>query len=116
MKVRNFLNANLKDEPNCHQGEGVLKHISLFEDEDFESKLRFINYTILPPGTSIGVHGHRNDEETYIVLEGNGTMMVDGELKEVIPGDVIVNKPYGTHGLANNSEAELKILVFEVGI
>jgi uncharacterized cupin superfamily protein len=116
MDIRNFLNASLKDEPKCHDGEGVLKHISLFGSGDFSSKLRFINYTILPPGTSIGVHRHGNDEELYVILEGQGLMEVDGEKKEVKAGDIILNKPYGEHGLTNNSFADLKVLVFEVGI
>ncbi|HEY5561508.1 MAG TPA: cupin domain-containing protein [Clostridiaceae bacterium] len=116
MPIRNFLKANLGDEPNCHGGEGVLKHISLYEDKDLLSKLRFINYTILPAGTSIGLHGHGNDEEIYIILEGQGIMEVDGEEKAVSPGDVILNKPYGEHGLKNNSNSDLKILVFEAGV
>jgi hypothetical protein len=28
---------------------------------------------------------------------------------------LIPNRPYGEHGLANDGEAELKLLVFEVG-
>ncbi|EKQ56501.1 MULTISPECIES: cupin domain-containing protein [unclassified Clostridium] len=116
MNVRNFLNSNMKDEPNCHDGQGILKHISLFDDEDFSSKLRFINYTILPAGTSIGLHTHSNDEEIYMILEGQGLMTVDDESKQVQQGDVIVNKTFGSHELINNSSDDLKILVFEVGI
>lgn len=116
MPIRNFLKANLGDEPNCHGGVGVLKHISLYEDNDFSSKLRFINYTTLPSGTTIGIHEHGNDEEIYIILEGQGIIKVDGEEKDVFPGDVILNKPYGEHGLRNNCKENLKILVFEVEI
>lgn len=116
MDIRSFKNANLKDEPNCHGGEGVLRHISLFDKVDFSSKLRFINYTILPPRTSIGVHKHGNDEEIYVILDGRGLMIVDGEEKEVSAGDIIINKPYGQHGLMNNSDEDLRIFVFEVGI
>lgn len=68
----------------------------------------------MPAGTSIGDHKHGDDEELYIVLEGSGVMLVDGEIKEVHAGDIIVNKPFGSHALNNNSNADLKILVMEV--
>lgn len=114
MEIRNFLNAELEDLENCHKGVGTLKHTSLFKGSDFNTNIRFLNYTILPPDTTIGIHKHGNDQELYIILEGNGLMIVDGESRNVSAGDVIVNKPYGTHGLSNNSNEDLKILVMEV--
>ena len=41
-------------------------------------------------------------------------LTVNGETSEVTAGDVIVNKPGWSHGLENNSDSPLKILVFEV--
>lgn len=111
--IRNFLKAQLEDLDRCHEGIGTLKHVSLFNDSDFKTNLHFINYTVLPPHTTIGLHPHGNDEELYIVLEGRGVMTLDGQEYEVQAGDVIVNKPFGTHGLANNCEEDLKILVLE---
>jgi quercetin dioxygenase-like cupin family protein len=114
MEVRNFLKAELENLENCHRGVGTLRHTSLFKGSEFNTNIRFMNYTILPPGTTIGIHKHKDDEELYIILEGNGTMTVDGETRAVSAGDVIVNKPFGTHGLSNNSNEDLKILVMEV--
>lgn len=34
-------------------------------------------------------HTHRKQEEVYIVIEGNGTLLVDEELVPLIPGDII---------------------------
>jgi uncharacterized cupin superfamily protein len=116
MDIRNYLSANLLDETNCHGGNGTLQNISLFKDNYFATGLRFINYAVLLPNTTIGVHRHGNDEEVYVILEGSGVMFVDGETKDVKVGDVIVNKTYGVHGLENNSSKDLKILVFEVAI
>lgn len=116
MNVRNFLTQPLEKLEHCHDGKGVLNHISLFGSCDFTTNIEFINYTILLPGTSIGEHKHGNDEELYIILEGTGLMNVDGETRLVNAGDIIVNKPFGTHGLENNSERDLKILVIGVCI
>ena len=115
MPVRNFLAAPLEDLPRCHGGGGVLRHVSLFQEGDFQSGLRFLNYTVLPPGASIGLHRHGDDEEIYVVLQGKGIMTVDGEAREVAAGDVILNSPLGEHGLINNAAEDLRILVFEVG-
>ena len=116
MTIRNFLQSPLEDLPNCHDGVGVLKNITLFSGQDFQSPLRFLNYTVLPPETSIGLHTHGNDEEIYIVLEGEGQMSLDGAIFPVQAGSVILNRPYGSHGLKNTGSDEMKVLVFETGI
>lgn len=41
-------------------------------------------------------------------------MTVNGQAREISAGDVILNKPHWSHGLENNSDTDLKILVFEV--
>jgi len=111
--IRNFYEINPKSENNCHDGEGIIKVVEIFDS--FATKMQYFHYTVLPPGTSIGVHRHENDEEFYVVLEGFGEMEVDGVKRSVSAGDVIMNKPFGTHGLKNTSgSVDLKILVFEV--
>jgi mannose-6-phosphate isomerase-like protein (cupin superfamily) len=116
MSIKNFLDEPLKPNENCHGGTGVLQHVELFKKDEFKSNLRFINYTILPPGTSIGEHKHGNNEEAYVILEGNGIMSLEDEKYDVKPGSVIINKPYGTHGLLNNGSKDMKVLVFEVAM
>lgn len=113
MQIKNFLEMTLEDLPNCHEGEGILKHIEVFSGEEFDTNIRFFNYTILPPGTSIGNHKHGNDEEIYIVLEGEGIFYMDEKEYPVRAGSIMKNNPYGIHGLRNTGDAELKILVFE---
>jgi uncharacterized cupin superfamily protein len=116
MNKRNFLQSQLEALEHCHEGVGTLRHQTLFGNTDFESKLRFFNYTILPPGSSIGYHTHGNDEEVYVILEGSGVMTVDNEIERVAAGDVIVNRCFGSHGLVNDSDKDLRILVFEAEI
>ncbi len=116
VQIKNFYEVELEDLNNCHDGVGVLKHKELFSGEEFKSGLRFMNYTILPPGTTIGDHKHENDEEIYVVLEGKGIMHLDGNSFEVKSGSVIRNKPYGTHGLVNTGDSDMRVLVFEVAI
>ena len=114
--IRNFKTAALGKFPHCHDGKGTLDFTELFTQKDFDADIRFFHHTILPPGTSIGVHRHGNDQEIYIVLQGQGMMTLDGQTYPVKPGDVIVNRPFGSHGIENIGEEKLELLVFEIGI
>ena len=62
---------------------------------------------VLGPGADIGRHTHGPDnEELYVIVSGKGFMVLDGEEFEVGPGDVILNRPGGTHGLKNIADAK----------
>ena len=110
--IRNFLEA-VPTLANCHDGIGEIKIADLFDS--FSTSMQFFHYTVLPAGTSIGLHKHENDEEFYVILEGTGEMELDGTLHIVKAGDIIKNRPFGSHSLKNTSDSnELRILVFEV--
>lgn len=115
MDIRNFLEVALESGPS-HRGEGEVRSVRLYTNEDFASPLRFLYYVEIPPGASIGYHQHKADEEMYIVLSGCGLMMVDGETREVKAGDTIKNKPFGSHGLQNHTDQDLKLLIYEAAI
>ena len=67
------------------------------------------------PGFKIGLHTHNMDEEEfYLILEGEGTMHRDGLTFLVRPGDLVRNRPGGTHSLVNTGSTDLKLIVFEV--
>ena len=100
----------------AHGGEGEILFHRPFGAEDFAGPCHFVDYAILPPGTSIGIHTHGADEEIYLVLEGTGTMHRDGEEFTVGPGSVIINKPGGTHGLRNDGGTPLRLFVVEIGL
>jgi mannose-6-phosphate isomerase-like protein (cupin superfamily) len=44
----------------------------------------------LVPGAATDRHYHKLSEEFYYLLEGEGTMEIDGETREVGPGDAIL--------------------------
>jgi len=115
MIVRNFLDAEYVIE-RCHDGIGEIKNVELFKKTALLSALRFINYAEIPPGSSIGLHRHGNDEEVYVILSGTGTMTVDGKTRTVKEGDVVLNKPYCEHSLVNDSDNVLRALIFEADI
>ena len=44
----------------------------------------------LPTGAATDRHYHQASEEFYYLLEGRGLMEIDGEEREVVPGDAIL--------------------------
>ena len=47
----------------------------------------------VPADTATQRHYHWLSEEFYFILEGRGTMEIDGEQREVAPGDAILIPP-----------------------
>jgi len=77
----------------------------------------FIDLTIVPPGAEVGRHTHAEDnEEIYVIISGRGELELDGERFLVGSGDVLVNRPGGTHGLVNPGPEELRMVVLEIPV
>jgi mannose-6-phosphate isomerase-like protein (cupin superfamily) len=75
----------------------------------------FVDLTIVPPESDIGVHTHEHtNQEIYVIISGQGMMRVEDSEFPVGPGHVIVNRPGGTHALRNTGETDLKLVVVEV--
>ncbi|WP_027085487.1 cupin domain-containing protein [Cohnella panacarvi] len=106
----------LMEKEISHEGMGVNEKNRLFSKVDFQSPLDFIDYVIVPPQSSIGVHRHGNNEEIYFIVNGAGNMVLGESEIQIKAGDVIVNPIGGTHGLMNNSDANISILVFQVSM
>ncbi|MEM9017885.1 MAG: cupin domain-containing protein, partial [Verrucomicrobiota bacterium] len=51
----------------------------------------------LPPGGATERHYHRESEEFYFILEGEGKMEIDGTAQPVKPGDGILIPPGSWH-------------------
>ncbi len=100
---------------SCHGGSGELDFSEVldFRDEP-KRKLNFIHYDILKPGVSVGVHEHHNDEEYYYVLSGQGLMIVDGKEVGVEEGDIVGVFPGGFHGITNDSDTDLRLIVVSI--
>jgi len=51
----------------------------------------------VPAGGATERHYHQVSEELYFLLEGRGTMEIDGETRSVQPGDAILIPPGAWH-------------------
>jgi mannose-6-phosphate isomerase-like protein (cupin superfamily) len=60
----------------------------------------------LPPGGATQRHYHRISEEFYYILEGRGTMEINGEAREVGPGDAILIPAGAWHQIRSQTEGD----------
>jgi quercetin dioxygenase-like cupin family protein len=100
----------------AHEGQGSIEIARMFQTENLAGAWHFIEYLVVPPGVTIGEHRHGVNEEIYFIIEGQAKMKIDGREYEVKPGDFIVNHPNWEHGLRNESDKEIKLLVIEVDV
>ncbi len=60
----------------------------------------------LKPGQASTRHRHRDQEELYMLLEGNGRVRVDGELLSLEPLDCLLVDPGSVRQIFNDTDAE----------
>ena len=113
--IRNFLDWETVRE-SSHDGDGFVTVQNVFQPSDFKGGWDHAVRTVMPAGTSIGVHKHGQNEEMYIILKGEGLMIVDGDEHRVREGDMIQNRPDGSHGLRNDSDADIELLIIQASL
>lgn len=92
---------------NLAGGKGEILRKHLLGPAEFNGKTRLFAEMTLPPGTSIGVHTHRKESETYYFLAGTGTYSDNGALRTVAPGDVTFTPDGNSHGIENTGTENL---------
>ncbi len=99
-----------------HGGTGPITFRRVMDGDQFESPVDFVDYTVIPPGSTIGRHTHSGNEELYLVLSGNPLINVNGSEQRVKPGSVSIVRSGEWHQLRNDTQEEVSIFVFQVRI
>lgn len=95
-------------QPGPHGGEGVTTAYPFFADTTgFDLVFR---KRVLHRGASIGAHVNDKDE-IYYVLSGRGALVLNGEMREVGPGDAILTRDGDSHALRQLGEEDLVIFI-----
>lgn len=69
------------------------------------------SFQVFQSGTETGfLHTHKNHEELYFFLSGNGEFQVDGEVFAVQEGSVVRVAPEGKRSVRNNGSLPLVML------
>ena len=105
---------NLDDVPRHKRshGDGFECEIAPVGAELDSRKLGF-NVTVIPPGKkAFPYHAHRANEEMFFVLEGQGSVRIDGAVHKIRRGDFVSLPPgrASAHQIVNDSDAPLRYL------
>ncbi len=114
--IKNFLSSIRQIQESSHGGTGKVDLYEIWGNDDFKGNVDFIDRVVVPPNSTIGLHKHGNNEEMYIVLEGSGLMTIEDQERAVTRGDMILNPAGGRHGLFNNSDKNIDLLVLQVSV
>lgn len=114
--IRNFLSCEKETSENSHDGVGTIEIQKVFRRDDFQGAWDFALRVVMPPNSSMGLHEHGQDEEMYIILSGEGLMTIEDKQHRVEKGDMILNRPGGTHGLLNDSDQAIELLIVQASV
>lgn len=63
---------------------------SILDHTNAPVEMQSLAEATVPAGSATQRHYHKLAEEFYFILEGSGMMEIDGETREVAPGDAIL--------------------------
>lgn len=101
------------DRSEEHGGTGPIRFLRLLGSGEFASGLDFVDFTTVPPGSSIGRHVHEATEELYYVVSGSPLISVEGERRRLTVHDVAVVRDGQWHELQNDTSSDVTILVVQ---
>lgn len=74
-----------------------------------------ISVNVLPAGASVPfVHSHKQNEEIYFILEGNGKAIVDDQTVELAAGDWLRVAPVAKRQFFAGEKSSLKFVCIQV--
>ena len=88
-------------------GQVVIRHF--FKKEEINAPCRLCAELSIPPGGSIGVHEHLNEDEIFIIQKGKGIISSEGREVEVEAGDSIMTGRGASHAVKNTGDEDLLI-------
>ena len=97
-----------------HGGFGIIEFRRLLKAFDFQTPVDFVDYTVIPPGSTIGAHKHVGNEEIYFIVEGRPWINVDGDGRRLEPRGIAVVRSGQTHQLVNDTNDRVAIFVVQV--
>jgi len=111
-----FLETTATQRSGEHGGVGPIAFRRLLQADDFESKIDFIDTTIIPPQSTIGRHQHVGSEELYYIVRGTPRVCVEREERRLQQGDIAVVRSGQSHELINDTDSDVHIFVVQVSL
>jgi hypothetical protein len=99
---------------NDHGGIGPISFRRLLDRTDFKVPLDFVDYTVVPPGSTIGRHQHSGNEELYFIAAGSPLVRVNDQEARLARGSLTIVHDGEWHELINDTSDKVEILVIQV--
>jgi quercetin dioxygenase-like cupin family protein len=104
--IRTLSTLSPEAKHNVRGGVGAASSVTYLQQGDMDGVVT-MGRTVLEPGSSIGEHLHPDTEEIWLILEGHGTVILDGQPSPAGPGDLFLTKAGHTHGLCNGPDGPM---------
>ena len=95
---------------NLFDGKGEAEIEPLFTSDEFEAPVRFCARVRLPPGCSIGLHQHIDEDELYFIIEGAGEVSDGDSSYSVSSGHSILTRSGESHSIENTGSSDLVLI------
>ena len=95
-------------------GKGTVHYRRALSPEVFTTNWAYVDHLVIPPGSSTGKRKHQEVEEVYYVMNGSGAARVNDESAAVRKGDAIPMRLGDEQSFANDSSADLELLIIGV--
>jgi mannose-6-phosphate isomerase-like protein (cupin superfamily) len=91
--------------PRNERGAGQVSHLLLgLPDDEYPMSVTMVEAA---PGSQQPLHAHTASTQVYLVIEGSGRMIVDGEEADVTRGDMVCIPPRARHAIRNTGDRPL---------
>jgi mannose-6-phosphate isomerase-like protein (cupin superfamily) len=107
IKKKNQQEIEIRENMRGGTGKVFIRHC--FKPEEIKARTRLCAELRLPPGASIGIHDHVEEDEIYLVQKGTGIMTDGGKEFEVSVGDAILTGQGASHSVRNTGAEDLVI-------
>ncbi|HNX68310.1 MAG TPA: cupin domain-containing protein [Candidatus Omnitrophota bacterium] len=94
---------------NMRGGTGEVTIRNYFKPEEIKARTRLCAEMTLPPGASIGLHDHVEEDEIYLIQKGTGIMTDGGKEVTVEAGDAILTGQGASHSIRNSGTEDLVV-------
>jgi mannose-6-phosphate isomerase-like protein (cupin superfamily) len=97
---------SLRGAPVNERGDGQVSYLTLAPGQHGSANFA-VTWVECAPGSQQPLHSHAGSEQVYVIVSGEGTMLIEGEEQTVGPGDTVFIPPGSKHAIRNDSAAEL---------
>ncbi|HWI62527.1 MAG TPA: cupin domain-containing protein [Symbiobacteriaceae bacterium] len=79
----------------------------------FETSQTAMDVYCLMPGQTQKLHSHKGTDKYYLVWEGQATVQIGDEIRQLGPGEAALARPGVDHSIANQSDQPVVAIVFQ---